>query len=89
MNKFWHAPSPHANVISLTTVPISHEVYSDSPFYRLWAWYLHFLETLLENYPIGLSLTLTPDVGLEPTATSLKGWRSTDWANRVRGATPI
>ena len=26
----------------------------------------------------------SPDVGLEPTATSLKGWRSTDWANRVK-----
>ena len=24
-----------------------------------------------------------PDVGLEPTTTSLKGWRSTDWANRA------
>lgn len=24
-----------------------------------------------------------PDVGLEPTATSLRGWRSTDWANQA------
>ena len=44
-------------------------------------WYLHFLETS-GSRPRDC-LFPPPDVGLEPTTTSLKGWRSTDWANRV------
>jgi hypothetical protein len=31
----------------------------------------------------GVPYCPAPDEGLEPSTTSLKGWRSTDWANRA------
>ena len=39
---------------------------------------LNHQPTDLESVALPLSYTPVPDVGLEPTATSLRGWRSTD-----------
>ena len=49
---------------------ISHDDHASD----LWRYWLHILFSFYET---------TPTVGLEPTTTRLRAWRSTDWARRA------